>query len=97
MTRIKSLRELKQSGIVRFRDKATGEVKRIHTIDIRGYQPDGLPIGSVVVIDEDQCSTEVEAQDFRNSLVVNAIDLLPDENTKTATLNGFEKTPTGQA
>lgn len=97
MSRIRSLLELKQSGIKRFRKRATGEVKHIHTIDIRGRPDDVQLNGSVVVVDQEGNSTEVDAQKFHNWIVVEAIEPLSKDETADKTLDSFKQTPARRA
>lgn len=97
MTRIKSLKKLKQSRITRYEHTHTGQVKRIHTIDIRGKREDPKLSGSVVTVDEDGQCDEIDAQEFQNQLALGVIKLLPDTNTETGTLDSFENTPAGHA
>ncbi|CDK38060.1 hypothetical protein [Halorubrum sp. AJ67] len=97
MTNIKSLKELKRSNITRYEHTRTGEAKRIHTIDIRGKREDPKLVGSVVTIDEDGQSDEIDAQEFQNQLALEIIKPLPDTNSETSTLDSFENTPAGHA
>lgn len=97
MTHIKSLRKLKQSGISRFEHTPSGEVKRIHTIDIRGKRGDPKLSGSVVTIDEDGTTNEVDSQKFQNQLAIGTIKPLPDSPTDASRLDSFENKPSGHA
>lgn len=99
MSRITSLEGLKRSNIRHYEETDTGEVKTIHTIDIRKKHPAGKLRGSVVVIDADGNSDEVDAQQLHNQLAIGRIKPVPDPHSDTdlSELDSFENTHTGHA
>jgi hypothetical protein len=99
MSRITSLEELKQSSIRRYEETDTGEVKTIHTIDIRQKLPTGKIRGSVVVIDENGTSDEIDAQELHNQLAIGGVKPLRESHHETdlSSVDSFENTPAGSA